>query len=97
MLREKSNLAAVKVKMKPADKAVKFDINDGYFVGTLIPGRVTAVAPDLLAGKTYVMRVSITPGDKPFTCRVTPKSMTWRAPTEVTIDRIRRKCVISEP
>jgi len=97
VLREKSNLAAVKVKMKPSDKPVKFDINDGYFVATLIPGRVTAVAPDLLAGKTYVMRVSVAPGDKPFTCRVTPKSMTWRAPTEVTIDRIRRKCVISEP
>jgi serine/threonine protein kinase len=97
VLREKSNLAAVKIKMKPSDKPIKFDINDGYFVATLIPNRVTAVAPDLLAGKTYLMRVTVGTGDKPFTCRLTPKSMTWRAPTEVTIDRIRRKCVISEP
>lgn len=96
VLRERAPLASVKIKMKPADKPVKFDIESGYFVGALIPDKVTAVAPDLLQGHSYKMRVQLEEGAA-FVCRFTPKSASWRQPTEVTIDRIKRRCTISGP
>ena len=97
VLKEKSPLAAIKIKAsKPFDKPLKFDINDGYFIAKLVPGKVNAVAPDLIAGRTYKLKVLLD-GDKPFACRITPKSTNWRQPDEVVIDRKQRKCILSGP
>ncbi len=91
VLKEKSALAAVKVKAKPFDKAIRFDVNDGYFMAKLMPGKVSAVAPDLMQGKTYKLRV-VVEGEHDFFCKITPKSTNWRQPDEVVIDHKLRKC-----
>lgn len=97
VLRERAPLASVKIKMKPADKPVKFDIESGYYVGVLSPDKpTTAAAPDLLQGRPYRMRVQVEDGAD-FICRFTPKSTSWRLPTEVTIDRLKRRCTVSGP
>jgi serine/threonine protein kinase len=93
ILKETQPLAAVKIFGKATEaKALRVDINNGYFVSTLTPG--TYINPDLFPGKLYSM--TVTPqGEKAFTCKLRPKSTNWRQPNEVTIDRKARKCTMS--
>ncbi len=96
VLKEKGTLAAVKVRMRQIDKTVKIDIDDGYFVATITPGKVDAVAPDVLADKTYSLRASVA-GEKDFTCKFQAKSTSWRTPNEVVVDRRSKSCKVTGP
>ncbi len=96
VLREQAPLAALKVKMRPADRRLNIDINSSYFVASLIPNRMVAVAPDLLLNRPYKMKVTADDGSE-FTCRFTPKASSWRRPEELVIDRRARKCTVVGP
>lgn len=96
VLKEKSTRAAIRVKMRPADQPVKFDIDNGYFVATMIPDKIIGVTPDLLVNQRYKMRVQAE-GGPDFFCIFTPKNSNWRRPSEVIIDRVKRRCSMAGP
>jgi hypothetical protein len=97
VLKERSPLAQVEVKITPNDKPVKIDINDGYFTATLLPGKADSVTPDVLQDKPYNMRVSMGGTDKDFFCKFSSKASTWKSRTVVTIDKKAKKCSTGGP
>lgn len=94
VLKENGTLGALKIKMKQQNKTARIVINNGYFVAQLIPGKINSIAPDVIQGRTYRMKVS-TGGDQDFICKFTPKSTSWRNPNELTIDVKSRRCSMS--
>lgn len=95
VLKEKTPFAAVKVRSKTLDQMIQFDIAGGYFVGTLVPGKVSTVPIDVQAGRPYQMKVTVKEGT--FTCTFTANAMSWRQPNEVVIDSARRRCTVVGP
>ena len=82
--------------MRPADRSMQIDIENKYYVATLTPEKITAVAPDVLKDKPYRMRVKVDDGTT-FLCSFVARSTTFRQPTEVVIDRTKKKCVTTNP
>lgn len=103
ILKEKGTVAALKIRLRPGDEGVRIDINDGYFVTKLSTGSMLPVAPDVMVGHSYKMKVfSEEEKDKDkekelFSCKFTPRASNWRAPNELLIDRKARKCALSGP
>lgn len=98
VLKERSPLAQVEVKIRPNDKPVKIDVNDGYYVASFVPGKIDSVNPDVLQDRPYIMRVSTgTSGDKDFFCKFSSKATTWRSRTIITIDKKTKKCIVERP
>ena len=90
VLKERVTMAAVKVKSGSIDQVVQFDVNNGYFIGALIPKSIHSVPIDVQLGKSHQMRVSTK--NVTFMCTFTPNSTSWRQPNEVLIDISRRRC-----
>ena len=98
VLKERGKLAAVRIQSKQPEHPIRVDINDGYFVGQIGgSAAITKLEPDLLVDRVYSARIQLGQGEKDFVCRFTAKSMKWRAPTEILIDRKTRKCTVTEP
>ena len=95
VLKEKGEFAAVRVRSKTNDKPIQFDVNNGYFVGVLLPGKIQAQAVEFLAGKPYLMKV--TSSGISFSCSVTAHALSWRQPNDVVIDTARRRCTVVGP
>ena len=94
VLKEKSPLAAVKIRLKPGEEGLRIDIGEGFFVAKFPTGSMAPVSPDLLVNHRYKMRI-ILDDEKDFFCTLTPRTTSWRAPMEVVIDRKGRKCSVS--
>lgn len=93
VLKENGTLGAVRIRVKQ-NRAARISINDGYYLGRIVPGKINSLAPDVIVGRTYRMRIS-TGSDQDFTCRFIPRSSSWRAPNEVMIDLKTRRCSMS--
>lgn len=93
VLKENGTLGAVRIRVKQ-NRSAKIDINNGYFVGKIVPGKINSIAPDVLQGRSYRMKVT-TGSDTEFFCRFTPKSTSWRSPNEVIIDVRAKRCTMS--
>jgi serine/threonine protein kinase len=94
VLKENGVLGAVKIKLKQSNKSARIVINNGYFVGQFVPGKINSISPDVMQGKSYRMKI-ITGSDQDFYCRFTPKSTSWRTPNEIVIDVKMRRCTMS--
>ncbi len=94
VLKEKTPLAALKVRLRTTEKGVRLDIDDGYFVAKIGAGQSAAVAPDVLQNRAYKMQV-VPDDDKEFICHFAAKSLSWRTPTELIIDTKARKCSVT--
>ena len=98
VLKERSELGAIKIRAKSLSKPIRFDIDEGYYLGSLVPGRIKALAPDLLYGRTYGMQVYYgNKSDQGFTCRFKVRSKSWRRPNEIVIDVRSRSCSMRGP
>jgi serine/threonine protein kinase len=93
VLKESGPLGAVRIRVKQ-NRSARIDINNGYFVGKIIPGKINSIAPDVLQGRTYRMKIT-TGSDNDFFCKFTPKSTSWRTPNEVIIDVRAKRCTMS--
>jgi serine/threonine protein kinase len=95
ILREKSALAALKIRSK-GEGALLLNIEDGYFVAQLSPPKISIVAPDVMIGRSYQMKVT-TAKKESFTCKFAAKAQQWRQPNELTIDAENRRCLMTGP
>ena len=92
VLKPEGALAALKIYQKAAKSSTLLSVNDGYFRATLKSRQKDPiVAKDLLAGTSYELKISPS-GDKEFICNFTPRSTSWLAPDELTVDLKDRKC-----
>ena len=94
VLKEKTPLAALKVRLRTGERGAKINIDHGFWSGKLHSGQTVAVTPDVLPNKAY--KIHITPDDdREFICNFTAKSTSWRSPTELIIDIKARKCTVT--
>lgn len=96
VLKEKSTLAALKIRSKSEDTFL-INIDDGFYVAQISPPTTNSLAPDVMVGKSYQMKVIDAKSKEFFICRFTARATQWRQPNELIIDAEKKRCMMTGP